>query len=79
MNSIEMLTLYTVIVFQAIYIGLLIFNAVLEHRIEKLRRQARERRECRVCARYGTMDCPNSSLCWSTDDKPYFIYKGEET
>lgn len=35
-------------------------------------------RDCKVCVRYGTMNCPNSSLCWSTSDKPYFEPKEED-
>jgi len=28
---------------------------------------------CRKCKRHHTMDCPNSSKCFSLDNKPYFI------
>lgn len=35
-------------------------------------------RDCSVCAHRGTMDCPNSSLCWSTSDKPYFEPEEED-
>ena len=27
---------------------------------------------CHACRKYRTMDCPNSSMCLATDDKPYF-------
>ena len=29
-------------------------------------------RTCHACRKYRTMDCPNSSMCYATDDKPYF-------
>lgn len=29
-------------------------------------------KDCRVCKKKGSMDCPNSSLCYHTDSKPYF-------
>lgn len=29
-------------------------------------------KECRNCKNYKTMQCPNSSECWDTEDKPYF-------
>lgn len=32
-------------------------------------------RECKVCANYKNMGCPNSSLCMCTEDKPYFKLK----
>ena len=27
---------------------------------------------CQACRKYRTMDCPNSSECYATEDKPYF-------
>jgi len=30
---------------------------------------------CSDCERRGTMDCPNSYMCYSTKDKPYFKSK----
>lgn len=36
------------------------------------------RRECGTCSKEQTMACPNSSLCASTDDKPYW-YANEES
>lgn len=30
---------------------------------------------CSDCERWGTMDCPNSYMCYSTKDKPYFKSK----
>lgn len=32
-----------------------------------------ESRQCRNCEKRGTFKCPNSSLCWSTTHKPYFV------
>ena len=29
-------------------------------------------RECETCARRGTMQCPNSALCYDTSDKPHW-------
>lgn len=34
------------------------------------------RGKCDTCARHGTMECPNSSLCYSTETRPF--WKGEE-
>ena len=34
-------------------------------------------RICRDCRKFGTMDCPNSSLCLDLDSKPYFELEGE--
>ena len=31
-----------------------------------------EEKTCSKCKNYKTMDCPNSYLCHSTKDKPYF-------
>jgi len=32
-------------------------------------------KECENCINHGTMDCPNSFYCYSTEDKPYFVAK----
>lgn len=45
---------------------------------KRIRRELIEKRDCSVCVHRGTMDCPNSSLCWSTTDKPYFKPEREE-
>lgn len=34
-------------------------------------------RSCDKCANWKTMQCPNSSLCYATSDKPYFKSKLE--
>lgn len=31
--------------------------------------------ECRECERHKRMECPNSFLCYDTEDKPYFKQK----
>ena len=28
--------------------------------------------ECKVCQNHHTMNCPNSSLCYATKEKPYY-------
>lgn len=33
---------------------------------------------CSDCERWRTMDCPNSYMCYSTKDKPYFKSKQDE-
>lgn len=35
-------------------------------------------RDCKVCRKRQTMECPNSSMCWSTSDKPYFEVIGND-
>lgn len=30
---------------------------------------------CANCSNHGTCNCPNSSLCYATEDKPYFKMK----
>lgn len=32
-------------------------------------------RDCRACKHHHTSKCPNSHLCYSTVDKPYFEAK----
>lgn len=67
-------------------IGILIILAVIVYiayredvkTVRKIRQMLISRRDCSVCKYYGTMDCPNSSLCWSTSDKPYFEPKEED-
>jgi hypothetical protein len=29
-------------------------------------------KECSNCKKHGTMACPNSFYCYSTEDKPHF-------
>ena len=36
-----------------------------------------KRRSCEKCIKYKTPYCPNSSVCYATEDKPYFV-SGEE-
>lgn len=31
---------------------------------------------CYACRKHRTMDCPNSSMCLATEEKPYFEPKG---
>lgn len=33
-------------------------------------------RDCNDCKKYKTTNCPNSSLCYCTTDKPYFERRG---
>jgi|BioPla2DNA2_1021312.scaffolds.fasta_scaffold120633_2 hypothetical protein len=35
-------------------------------------------KECGNCAKQHTMNCPNSSLCYARDDKPYFEPKSQQ-
>lgn len=28
---------------------------------------------CKTCANHKTMKCPNSALCYSTKEKPYYV------
>lgn len=32
-------------------------------------------KHCKTCLNYKTMDCPNSSECYSTANRPYFVAK----
>lgn len=32
-------------------------------------------RDCKNCDNHKTVNCPNSSLCYATDDKPFFVLK----
>jgi hypothetical protein len=67
-------------------IGILVILAVIVYiayredikTIRKIRKRLYETRDCSVCKHCGTMNCPNSSLCWSTSDKPYFEPKEED-
>lgn len=36
------------------------------------RNASREEVDCSNCKKHGMMDCPNSSLCYSTENKPFF-------
>lgn len=29
-------------------------------------------KDCDMCIKKKTMECPNSSLCYNTENKPYF-------
>lgn len=44
--------------------------SIIERRCE-LRRRIRER-DCVACAKRGTFRCPDSYLCYSRKEKPYF-------
>lgn len=35
-------------------------------------------KKCKDCINQHTMDCPNSSLCYDTKDKPYFEKKEDD-
>lgn len=37
--------------------------------------KAEKRKSCDMCINKKTMNCPNSSLCYSTENKPYFKSK----
>lgn len=39
--------------------------------------RAYQTRSCNKCANWKTVNCPNSSICFSTVDKPYFKIKEE--
>lgn len=32
-------------------------------------------KSCEICIKRKTIECPNSSLCYNTQDKPYFKSK----
>ena len=34
--------------------------------------KAEKEKDCNMCKYRKTMQCPNSSLCYATSDKPYF-------
>lgn len=42
--------------------------------------KAEKNKDCDMCIKKKTMECPNSSLCYNTENKPYFKSKldGEE-
>ena len=61
-----------------ICIGLWIEGYIATRKRKKKVQELIRTRNCYVCKNLGTMDCPNSSLCWSTSDRPYFIPKEEE-
>jgi len=46
------------------------FERLRKKREETLRQNTP--RECNYCRKHGTMECPNSFYCYSTDDKPHF-------
>ena len=75
MMGIDLIIIYAFLA--VLSIGLFIENRI---NIRKRKRKIQElyrTRNCFVCSNLGTMKCPNSSLCWSTDDKPYFTPKEE--
>lgn len=39
--------------------------------------KAEKEKNCNMCQYRKTMQCPNSSLCYATSDKPYFKSKLE--
>jgi hypothetical protein len=39
------------------------------------RRFLAPKRTCENCIRHHTIDCPNSELCYSRKDKPYWQWK----
>lgn len=36
---------------------------------------AEKNKDCDMCIKKKTMECPNSSLCYNTENKPYFKSK----
>ena len=37
--------------------------------------KAEKNKSCEMCVKKKTMECPNSSLCYNTESKPYFKSK----
>lgn len=37
--------------------------------------KAEKKKSCDMCINWKTMNCPNSSLCYNTEEKPYFKSK----
>lgn len=37
--------------------------------------KAEKNKNCDMCIKKKTMECPNSSLCYNTENKPYFKSK----
>ena len=37
--------------------------------------KAEKQKSCDMCINWKTMNCPNSSLCYNTEEKPYFKSK----
>ena len=35
-------------------------------------------KKCRNCVRFKTIDCPNSSLCFALENKPFFMSKKKD-
>ena len=48
------------------------------HRPSFIDQESTKTKSCADCNNYGTMDCPNSNLCFSRADHPYFTPKTEE-
>lgn len=40
--------------------------------------KAYRNKKCDKCANWKTFNCPNSSLCYSTKNKPYFKIKEDK-
>ena len=47
---------------------------VLKKLVDKLLKPTKKDNSprCHNCERWGTMDCPNSFYCYSTENKPFF-------
>ena len=64
------------IVLMILLIGML---AILEYNQGcKDTERAYQTRSCDKCANWKTINCPNSSKCFSTTDKPYFKIKEDK-
>lgn len=37
--------------------------------------KAEKSKDCSMCIKFKTNNCPNSSKCYSTEDKPFFESK----
>lgn len=49
----------------------------IKYMINKIKHNKIKHKECEKCKYWKTMDCPNSSLCYNTKNKPYFKNKEE--
>lgn len=49
---------------RVIYIIFVTLKTIIKFKVEE--------HICSKCKNYKTMDCPNSYLCYSRKDKPYF-------
>lgn len=50
-------------------------NKLLERALRAVERTHLDEHSCRDCKWFHTDDCPNSSLCFDTYKKPYFVGK----